>query len=397
MKNHKKNQTSGHHKDLSIYIHIPFCEIICPYCDFNKYSKVDDLIPEFTQSLIKEIQRNSNRFTDSKIVSISLGGGTPSYIKNKDLISISSSLKDNYLIDSEFEFSIEVNPADINDSVLELYKKIGINRVSVGGQSFNKNILSKLGRNHDVETLKKSLDLLSSSYINNINLDLIFGVPGQTLIQWEESIKMFLEYSFPHLSAYLLTFEPKTKFFRDLNLNKIIEPKENEIIEMFNMTAELLNNNNYHQYEISNWAKKGSESIHNLRYWNSNNYLGFGPGASSLINGTRMKNISSLKKYIYLSKNIDNQNELYSEVTIITEEEKMIEHIMLNLRLDTGINHRNFEKIFNKVFTSKFKNLINELNNNLLIESNLETTALTNKGKLVSDYIFTKFAEGINL
>jgi len=395
MKTHKKNQTSGHHKDLSIYIHIPFCEIICPYCDFNKYSKVDDLIPNFIQSLISEIQRNSKKFASSKIVSISLGGGTPSYINNKDLMAIFNSLKNNYLIDNKFEFSIEVNPADISNSRLELYEKIGINRVSVGGQSFNKNVLSKLGRNHDVETLKKSLDLLSGSYINNINLDLIFGVPSQTLAQWEESIKMFLNYSFPHLSTYLLTFEPKTKFFRDLNLKKIIEPKENIIIEMFNLAIELLNNNNYHQYEISNWAKTGSESIHNLRYWNSNNYLGFGPGASSLINGTRMKNISSLKKYIYLSKNIDNQNELYSEVNTITEEEKMIEYIMLNLRMHMGINHKHFEKIFGKVFTHIFKSLINELNNGLLIESDLKTTSLTNKGKLVSDYIFTKFTEEI--
>jgi len=397
MKTHKKNQTSGHHKDLSIYIHIPFCEIICPYCDFNKYSKVDGLIPDFTQSLIKEIERNSKRFAESRIVSVSLGGGTPSYLNDKCLIEIFDSLKNNYLIDNKFEFSIEVNPADINNSSLKLYKEIGINRVSIGGQSFDDNILKKLGRNHNSKTLKKSLDLLLDSHINNINLDLIFGVPGQSLSQWEESISNFLGYSFPHLSAYLLTFEPKTKFFRDLNLNKITEPKENVIIQMFNMTAELLNDNDYYQYEISNWAKKGSESIHNLRYWNSNNYIGFGPGASSLINGTRMKNIESLKKYIYLSKNTDNQNELYSEVNTITQEEKMIEYIMLNLRLHKGINHKDFEMIFNKTFSHIFKNLINELNNNLLIESSLETTYLTKKGKLVSDYIFTKFTEEINL
>ena len=396
MKTHKKNQISGHPKELSIYIHIPFCEIICPYCDFNKYSKVDDLIPDFVQSIIKEIERNSKRFTDSKIVSVSFGGGTPSYLSNKDLTEIFTSLKNNYHIDNKFEFSIEVNPVDVNSSILEIYEKLGINRVSVGGQSFDDNILKKLGRNHDSIILKKSLDLLSTSFLNNINLDLIFGVPGQTLTQWEESIKIFLGYSFPHLSTYLLTFEPKTKFFRDLTLKKIIEPKENEVIEMFNMTIKLLKNK-YNQYEISNWARPGSESIHNLRYWNSNNYLGFGPGASSLINGKRTKNISSLKKYIYLSKSIDNQDKLYSEVATITEEERMIEYIMLKLRMQIGINHSDFEKKFSKVFDSKFKNLLNLLNTNQLIDSNLKNTSLTNKGKLVSDYIFTKFAEEINL
>ena len=396
MKTHKKNQISGHPKELSIYVHIPFCEIICPYCDFNKYSKVDDLIPDFVQSIIKEIERNSKEFADSKIVSVSFGGGTPSYLSNKDLTEIFTSLKNNYHIDDKFEFSIEVNPVDVNSSLLEIYEKLGINRVSVGGQSFDDNILKKLGRNHDSIILKKSLDLLSTSFLNNINLDLIFGVPGQTLTQWEESIKTFLDYSFPHLSTYLLTFEPKTKFFRDLALKKIIEPEENEVIEMFNMTIKLLKNK-YNQYEISNWARLGSESIHNLRYWNSNNYLGFGPGASSLIKGKRTKNISSLKKYIYLSKSIDDQDKLYSEIATITEEERMIEYIMLKLRMQIGINHSDFEKKFSKVFDSKFKNLLNLLNANQLIDSNLKNTSLTNKGKLVSDYIFTKFAEEINL
>ena len=160
MKTHKKNQISGHPKELSIYIHIPFCEIICPYCDFNKYSKVDDLIPDFVQSIIKEIERNSKEFTDSKIVSISFGGGTPSYLSNKDLTEIFTSLKNNFHIDKKFEFSIEVNPVDVNRSILEIYEKLGINRVSVGGQSFDDNILKKLGRNHDSIILKKSLDLL---------------------------------------------------------------------------------------------------------------------------------------------------------------------------------------------------------------------------------------------
>ena len=397
MKILKKNQISGLRKDLSIYIHIPFCEKICPYCDFNKYSKVDQLIPDFTQSLIKEIRWNSEEFNNSKIVSISLGGGTPSYINNEDLKSVFDSIKNNYYLDDKFEFSIEINPADLDDSKLELYEEIGINRVSVGGQSFDNKILKRLGRNHDSEKLIKSLELLSSSYINNINLDLIFGVPSQTLIQWEHSLKMFLNFSFPHLSAYLLTFEPKTKFYKDLNQKRIFEPEENEIIDMFNLTLEILNNNDYYQYEISNWAKKGRESIHNLRYWNSENYLGFGPGSSSLINGKRMKNISSLKKYIQLSKNKVSPDGLYSEISTISEEEKMIEYIMLNLRLNKGIEHNDFNQKFNKIFIFKFKEILKELNNNFLVESNSESTFLTNKGKLLSDYIFSKFTEEISL
>ncbi|MEC9451382.1 MAG: radical SAM family heme chaperone HemW [Chloroflexota bacterium] len=397
MKILKKNQISGPHKDLSIYIHIPFCEKICPYCDFNKYSKVDELIPDFTQSLIKEIQINSKEFKNSKIVTISLGGGTPSYINNQDLISVFDSIKNNYYLDDEFEFSIEINPTDLDDSKLELYEEIGINRVSVGGQSFDNKILKKLGRNHDSEILIKSLELLSNSYIDNINLDLIFGVPSQTLTQWENSLKMFLNFSFPHLSTYLLTFEPKTKFYRNLNQRRIFEPKENEIINMFNLTKEILNNNNYSQYEISNWAKKDRESIHNLRYWNSENYLGFGPGSSSHIDGRRMKNISSLKKYIQLCKNKINPDELYSEISTMTEEEKMIEYVMLNLRLKKGIEHEDFQRKFNNVFNLKFRDMLEELNNNFLIKSNSKSTSLTNKGKLLSDYIFSKFTEEISL
>ena len=333
MKTPQKNLISGPHKELSIYIHIPFCELICPYCDFNKYAKVDNLIPKFIQSLIVEIKVNSKKFKTSKVVSISFGGGTPSYINNKDLNVIYSSIKDNFYLEDKLEFSIETNPVDITESSLNFYQDIGINRVSVGGQSFDDDILSKLGRNHNSEQLIGSLNLLSKSNIKNINLDLIFGVPNQTINQWEKSLKIFLDYSFPHLSTYLLTFEPKTKFFRDLKLKKMQELKDSKIINMFNLTQDILSKENYFQYEISNWSKKGNESKHNLRYWNSENYLGLGPGASSLIEGNRTRNISSLKSYIKASDYADSPNLFFEESYLVTLKDQMLEYLMLKLRL----------------------------------------------------------------
>ena len=384
------NQISGHHKNISLYIHIPFCDVICPYCDFNKFSKVDNLIPEFIDSLVKEVE--IRKIKNSKVSSIFFGGGTPSYISDSNLDLIFKNLKLNFDFNSEIEISIEVNPKDINRNKIKFYENLGINRISIGGQSFDNSVLKKLGRNHSSRELIETIELIKQSNIKNINLDLIYGVPGQEISSWEKSLEKFIEFSIPHLSAYQLTFEPKTKFFKDLLTNKIKELDENIIVKMFNKLNEFMTNNNYKNYEISNWSKPKMESQHNLKYWKKENYLGFGPGASSFIDNNRLTNVRSLKKYI---SNFQNSNLQFDEDYTLNRNDKLIENIMLNLRLYDGIKHNEFKEKFNIDFEKSFSELTEKLIKYDLLKINNASTRLTQKGKLLSDSIFLMFEEQI--
>ena len=384
------NQISGHHKYISLYIHIPFCDVICPYCDFNKFSKVDNLIPEFIESLIKEIK--IRKIKDSKVTSLFFGGGTPSYISDSNLDLIFKNLNNNFDFESDIEISIEVNPKDIDKDKIKFYDNLGINRISIGGQSFDNSVLKRLGRNHNSEDLIKTLELIKGSNIKNINLDLIYGAPQQKMSSWEESLEKFLEFSIPHLSAYQLTFEPKTKFYKDLITNKIKELDENIIVKMFSVLNELLTENNYNNYEISNWSKPKMESQHNLKYWKKENYLGFGPGASSYLDNNRFTNIRSLKKYI---ANFKNSNLQFEENYILNKKDKLIENIMLSLRLSEGIKHNEFKEEFNIDFEKSFSDLIKKLIEYNLLQIDNVSTRLTQKGKLLSDSIFLMFEEEI--
>jgi oxygen-independent coproporphyrinogen-3 oxidase len=381
-------------KNLSLYIHIPFCELICPYCDFNKYSNVDYLIEGFVESLLNEIEIRSGEYTEYDINSIFFGGGTPSYLDEASFSKIVEKVKSCFKVSSDVEFSIEINPSDLNKKSLKNYSSLGINRISVGGQSFNDNVLLKLGRNHNSKDLIKTLNLLKSSDINNINLDLIFGVPGQSLDQWKHSLDKFIEFEIPHISTYCLTFEPKTRFYKDLIEEKILEPEENLIVKMFNCTSKILNNNGYNQYEISNWSKSDFECKHNLRYWMMQDYLGFGPGSSSLVNGERSKNIRSLKEYIKKTSVKDDSIKIYTQQNYLNNnKDNMFEYIMLNLRLKAGINHNDFLAKFKNNFFSMNKELIEDLIINGLIKDDKYNTSLTTKGIMVSDEISRKFIQ----
>ena len=390
MENKINSQAYGHHKELSIYIHIPFCDVICPYCDFNKFSNVDNLIPDFVDSIINEIKLR--RVEYSNVKSLSFGGGTPSYLSNDNLISIFVALKDNFNFNKNIEISIEVNPKDVNLEKITFYKNLGINRVSVGGQSFDDNVLKTLGRNHNSKELIYSLDLLIDSNFNNLNLDLIYGVPGQSIKSWENSLNKFIEFNFSHLSAYQLTYEPKTKFHRDLITNKITELDDKDIVKMFKILNSKMPDYGYQNYEISNWSKPDMESVHNMRYWKKNDYIGFGPGASSFYENNRKTNIKPLKKYINNLKNLILE---FEEDYTLNKKDNLIEEIMLNLRLSSGINHDQIEKNFNFDFNDKFFQTIDKLLKFNLIKTNNEKTILTEKGKLLSDSIFLLFQEEI--
>ena len=311
----------------SVYIHIPFCNSICSYCDFCKFFYKKEWINKYLNSLEKEIRDN---YKGELIDTIYIGGGTPSSLDINELTKLFEIIKV-FKLNNNYEFTIEFNVEDISSDKLELCKNNNVNRISIGVESFNKKHLNFLERNQDVNIKEKIL--LTKKYFNNINIDLIYALPNQSLKELEEDLDKYLELDIPHISCYSLILEEHTKLH-----NKNIKPINQDLdYDMY----KLINNklNEYKHYELSNYSKPGYESKHNLVYWNNEEYYGFGVGASGYINNVRYTN----------SKNIINyMNMKYTkEEEIITKENNISYELILGFRKMSGININEFKKKYN--------------------------------------------------
>ena len=346
------------------------------------------MIVDFTCALSAEIKSVSEKFKNYSIKSIFFGGGTPSYLDEYSLKNIYEQINSSYDIDPNVEFSIEVNPTDLNEKKLKLYESIGINRISLGGQSFEDEILIKLGRNHDSKDLETSLNILQDSYIKNINLDLIFGVPDQTIEHWKKTLDKFLSYSLPHLSAYCLTFEPKTKYFRDLKLNKISSPPENLLVKMFNYNSKTLPKSNYEQYEISNVSKPGRKCRHNLKYWTDGEWLGFGCGAHSTRGGARWSNISETSRYI---ENVTSGQDVALSQRCLSDDERLGDALFMGLRLTEGLDISLIEQRYGISVMEKYRSALAPFieKKRLLYESG--RLRLSREGMLIANDVMGAF------
>lgn len=332
----------------SVYIHIPFCNTICSYCDFPKvYSNVcnKDL---YLDSLKKEIQNN---YKNEIINTIYIGGGTPSVLSIKELeklLEITNLFKKN----DNIEFTIECNVESIDEEKLKLLKKYNVNRISIGIESFDKKIISYLNRFHTKKEAIKKIKLVKK-YFDNINIDLMYAVPNQSIKSLKKDINTYLKLKIPHISYYSLIIEPHTKLYNE-NTNYIDEDID---YKMYKIITKKLKK--YHHYEISNFSFKGYESKHNLVYWNNEEYYGFGVGASGYINGIRYNNTKNIHKYMSGNYKL--------EETKLTELEKMQEEMFLGLRKLDGVNIENFEKKYHKKIEEVFD--INDLlEKNILVK-----------------------------
>ena len=311
---------------LSVYIHIPFCRSICTYCDFCKMLYNEKFVDKYLDSLEKEIKE---RYLLDKVKTIYIGGGTPSSLTIKELdklLSIISSIS----LDNDYEYTIECNIEDINIDKINLFKSYGINRISIGVESFDKTIQNILGRKHDEDTIFENI-YLAKKYFNNINIDLIYGVTKNIEIV-KKDLQKFLELDIPHISCYSLILEENTKLYID-NHKYIDEDTDRK---MYDYIKNTLTKNGYNHYEISNYAKEGYESIHNKNYWLNGNYYGFGLGAVSYLSNNRISNTKNLNKYLS-GKYIDDIN--YEDITIQKEND-----LILGLRLTKGIEVNSFNK-----------------------------------------------------
>lgn len=334
----------------SVYIHIPFCNTICSYCDFPKvYSSVCDK-KLYLEALKKEIKTN---YKNEIINTIYIGGGTPSILSTeelKKLLEITNLFKKNI----NTEFTIECNIESIDEEKLKLLKKYNVNRISIGVESFDKKIISYLNRFHTKKEAIKKIKLVKK-YFNNINIDLMYAIPGQSIKSLKKDIKTYLKLKIPHISYYSLIIEPHTKLYNE-NTSYIDEDID---YKMYKIITKKLKK--YHHYEISNFSYVGYESKHNLVYWNNEEYYGFGAGASGYINGIRYSNTKNIHKYI--------NGDYRSEENILSELEKMQEEMFLGLRKLDGVNMEKFEKRYHQKIEEVF-DIDDLLKENILIKNN---------------------------
>lgn len=354
---------------ISLYIHIPFCKSKCKYCDFLSFPQIE-YVNAYKEALLKEI----NAFDcNDTVKSIFIGGGTPSLIDSGIIAEIMQTLG-KFHIAEKSEITIEANPGTLTDKKLKTYNENGINRISIGLQAWQNSLLKTLGRIHTREEFIKNY-ALTSKYFDNVNIDLMFSLPDQTLEMWLETLENVTALKPKHISAYSLIVEEGTPFYNmDLDL-----PDEKTDRKMYHNAIRYLSDKGYRQYEISNFAIPGYESEHNTVYWQRGNYKGFGLGSASLINNARYKNTEDIKDYI--------KGTTITEKEELTKDDAMAEFMFLGLRMTDGISISEFSKEFGIDPLKKYKSVINKYGNYIII--NGDRLSLTTEGLDISNMIFT--------
>ena len=378
-----------------IYLHIPFCKSKCAYCNFFSLvteKKMDD----YVSALKKEIINRKSYLGDDVVKTIYFGGGTPSLLPIKYVEEILELLHENYNVISNPEVTLEINPDTIDKDKMMSLKRLGVNRMSVGIQSFNDDDLRYLGRRHDSRHALQVLDDLSSVGFDRITLDLIYGMPTLTEEKWNHNLDIFFSTGISHLSAYALTVEPKTILGQKIEKEELQEVSEEDTIRHYNILVERTKENGFEHYEISNFAKEGCRSQHNSIYWQDVKYLGLGPSAHSYDGDSRQWNVSNLTKYIqFVNADIDTDTDTdadtdmgrYYEREILSKEDKYNEYVMTSLRTSWGCSIDKIESDYGKSYAHNFlKNIKKYLDSGIMLMKN-NNFILTDEGMLFADGI----------
>lgn len=372
-----------------LYIHIPFCRRKCTYCDFYLVTNLN-IVDKFVTNLLKEIELTSPFYKNEKYDTIFFGGGTPSVLTPARLKEIIEALKSNFNLSKNSEITIEANPEDFQKDFIianfKEYKSAGINRFSFGVQSFIDDELKFLTRMHTAEQAENVIRECRKVF-DNVSCDIIYSLPNQTKENLQYSLNKVIELNIPHVSAYTLIFEEQTKLYTLLQKNLVKQNEDSVESDLYSFVSDFLTLHGFTHYEVSNYAKPGYESKHNLKYWSYENYIGFGPSAHSLHKGKRWNNFRDIIKYnIYLQ-----EGKLPVENEIILDEKMMkMEFIMLALR-STGVDFNHYNKFFSKNFYDEYKNSIDELIKNDLGIISEEHFKLNEKGYKLTDEIAAKY------
>lgn len=365
----------------ALYIHIPFCDQICIYCDFHKEMAKESKKKRYINALLTELKTYKNELKN--IRTIYIGGGSPTSLEPKELIMLLSEIRKQIDLSKIAEYTIESNPNDVTPLKANILKEYGINRVSLGVQTFNDKHLTFLGRNHKKADIASSIALLRANDIQNVSIDLIFSLPGQTLEEVQYDIKEAISLKPSHISYYSLIFEEKTKLYYMYEQDKIAMNPEDLEADMYEAIIQTLPGNGYHHYEISNYALKGFESKHNTIYWKNKPYLGIGSGSHSLYQNKRFFNIPNVTKYI----------EEMTKGGLVREEEAiepLRETLMMGLRLLEGVNVTEIEKTYDIKLLERYPALQEYIDTNILtlIDNQL---SFTKKGLMLGNLVFSIF------
>ena len=368
---------------LELYVHIPFCVRKCQYCDFLSGPSDEETKDRYIEALLKEI-RAAEHTEDYEIVSVFIGGGTPSALKAEAIASIMSTLQEQFFFCEDAEVTIEANPGTVDLEKLTIYRNVGINRLSLGLQSTDAEELKLLGRIHSYEEFLKSYEWAREAGFSNINIDLMFAIPGQTGEAWRQHLYQVAELNPEHISAYSLIIEEGTPF-AEQNLDL---PDEDTEYQMYEDTAEILERYGYRQYEISNYAKQGYMCRHSAGYWQRREYQGFGLGASSLYRGMRFSNTRRMQEYLKESRNPD---QIRKDVTVLSRNERIEEFMFLGLRMTEGISEKKFEENFDVRLMDVYGDILQKYEETGFMEHIETKWRLTRKGIHVSNHILADF------
>ncbi|MEJ2759105.1 MAG: radical SAM family heme chaperone HemW [Anaerolineales bacterium] len=392
---------------LSIYVHIPFCRHRCGYCDFNTYAGMNHLVPAYISGLKTEIRQFKNFIPvqgNYRVQTIYFGGGTPSLIPPGDIGAVLEQIFRVFQVDEDCEITMEANPGTVSLATLNGYRQQGVNRISLGVQSSNLNELQLLEREHEFSDVQRAVADAKKAGFLNISLDLIFGIPGQNIDNWQTSLSDVVDLAPEHLSLYSLTIEEGTPFAKYVREGKMPYPDEDIAADMYDFAREFLRGKGFQQYEISNWARKDSRgdlmiSRHNRQYWLNGAYIGFGAGAHGSIEGERLENEKSIVRYIRALEETESASLPATPGTKartpIDPEREMNETMMLGLRLLVeGVSEDRFEKRFGIGMRTVFGKTINKLEAKKLVEwcgPNRDTLRLTEMGYLLGNQVFVEF------
>ena len=372
---------------ISLYIHIPFCAQKCLYCDFPSFARKDHLRKAYIEALNKEIISLREKYNNLEINTIFIGGGTPSVLEADELECLLKEVAKLNMA-KDIEYSMECNPGNLTEEKLEVMKNYGVNRISIGLQAKQDNLLKGLGRIHNYKTFKENFLLAKKVGFNNINVDLMFGLPNQRLNEWEETLREIISLEPAHISAYSLIIEEGTAFYNLYENDKLKLPTEEEERKMYHLAKKILEENGFNQYEISNYDKEGKECRHNLAYWNMDNWIGVGSAAASYINGKRIKNISSVEEYI---NSINEKGEAVEEIINNSKNDNMEEFMFMGLRKINGIDENEFKKRFSMNINDVYGEILNKYIDEGLLIRDSGRIFLSEKGIEISNIIMADF------
>lgn len=369
-----------------IYIHIPFCRKRCHYCDFYKTTDFGHKF-RLLKALKKELESRAHELISDEINTIYLGGGTPSVLQVQELQDLLNIIRENYTVADDAEITMEANPDDLKLPKLTALRQIGYNRLSMGVQSFSESDLKLMNRRHDVSQAFDSVKWAKQAGFSNISIDLIYGLPNQTLEEWENNVKKAVELDVQHISAYNLTYHEGTVFYDQLKKGHLKELPDELSVQQFEILRKILLEAGFEHYEISNFCKPGFYSRHNSSYWKNKKYLGIGPSAHSFDMTSRRWNVSSMSKYLDGME----QDKSYSESEILSEQDRYNDYIITGMRTIWGVSEEYIQATFSVKFHRQFMKMKQAyFNSGHLIVAD-KNIALSPEGLFISDKIMSDF------